>query len=99
MTSRARWARRMLSCGCLSGAGRRVSQAELELIRLKVGRSVRRLGALIGLSRFTWHRRSARYASRASKGRWPGPVRDAIEGLAVKYALRWPAWGTARCTP
>src|SRR5512133_3371966 len=63
-------------------------------MRERAGLSIARFCALAGVHRATYHRWVLRErAGRPARGRWPAPVRDAVEQPAAQLALEWPAWG------
>ena len=67
------------------------------MIRQEAGLSVRRFRELAGIPESTWYRQRARaLGGRPAKGPWPRPTRDRVTAVVHAYALRYPAWGTAR---
>ena len=63
-------------------------------MRLELGVSITRFCGLAGMHRSTWHRWAARAREgQPTRGPWPRPARDRIDGAARDMALAWPAWG------
>jgi len=67
---------------------------DLEVIRVEAGMATVRFCSLIGMPERTWRRHQSRArADRATKGRWPRPVRAWVRDAARRHALAHPAWG------
>ena len=64
------------------------------MIRTDAGMSTSRFCKLIDMPERTWRRWQAKArSSRPPKGPWPQPARDAARDLALRHALKHPAWG------
>ena len=64
------------------------------MIRLEAAMSTSRFARLIGVPERSYRRWQQRQRDgRPPRGPWPAPARDRVEGEAIAYADRFPAWG------